>query len=207
MGTVRGDTKYEWDNAVRRGDSRRLQTLIKHGVRPTQATMLGALLHLHPDLLPLLKDGGADPNIADGHGETALGYSVTNCPPEVTAKLIELGADPDKESLKILPLLNAASMGKWEHVRVLLNGGANPNQVQWNGLTALLQAVRYGYVDVIKLLLEAGADPTRIGPDGLDSFDLAQKAKSLEIRALLLMNGANVGAGPRLPRKSIRRKT
>lgn len=207
MTTIRGDTRFEWDYAVRHGNSRRLRTLIKRGVRPTQATMLSALLHKHPDLLPLLREGGADPNSADGYGETALGFSVTNCDAEVTSILIELGADPNKESLKVLPLVNAAAMGRHEHVRVLLKGGANPNEVQWNGLTALLQAVRYGDMGVIKLILEAGADPTYVGPDGLGSFTLAQKAKNPEVQSLLLKASAKIVTGLRASRKSSRRRT
>src|SRR5258708_26496816 len=106
--------------------------------------MFFALIRNHPELLPLLKEAGADPNDADGFNERALGRAVNDFAVEVVKTLLELGADPNTESLHLLPLVWVAYDEKIKCVRTLLNSGANPNHPQWNGVIPLHAAVRHG---------------------------------------------------------------
>jgi len=185
MSGIRGNIEFEFNLAVKQGNARRLRTLIKHRIPPPNRIMLFALIRKHPELLSQLHEAGANPNDADGFNETALGHAVNYYSPDVAESLIGFGADPNKESLHLLPLLNAATLGKVEHIKVLLKGGADPNHVQWNGLVPLLAAVRSGESEVARLLLEAGADPAKAGPDGKNSIELAHSLKCNDLCKLL----------------------
>jgi len=147
--------------------------------------MLQALVHKHPDLLPILASNGADPDDSDGFGETALGHAVEFCDSNVVKQLLELGADPEVESLMTKPLVQAALFGKTDNVRVLLEHGANPNSPQASGLTALLEATRYGYREIVELLLKHGADLGYKGPGGLNASAVAKRAGKRDMVELL----------------------
>ncbi|GAB55024.1 serine/threonine-protein phosphatase 6 regulatory ankyrin repeat subunit B [Glaciecola punicea ACAM 611] len=56
-------------------------------------------------------------------------------------------------------IFQAASDGKTEFVKVLLDKGANPNVVGSNGSSPLLEAANGRHEDILRLLLDAGADP------------------------------------------------
>lgn len=185
MSAIRGNTDFEYELAVRLGNLRRIKTLVKHKVRPPKRMMLFALVRKHPELLEILKEAGSDPNDANGFNETALGHAINHYPVESVEKLLSMGADPNKESLHLLPLIHAASDDKIEYARVLLKHGANPNQVQWNGLLPLLPAVRDNEILVVKLLLEAGASPSLKGPDGKTAIQLARSLKHNDLVKLL----------------------
>lgn len=185
MSKIRGNADSEYDLAVRQGSAKQLRSLIARGVTPRKRLMLFALIRKHPELLPILKDAGADPNDADGFNERALGHAVNEYPLEVVKTLLELGADPNKESLHLLPLVWVAYDDQIEYIRALLDHGANPNLPQWNGVIPLHAAVRNGQYQVVKLFLEAGADPTFKGPDGKDSIELARSIKVTNLVALL----------------------
>ena len=52
--------------------------------------------------------------------------------------------------------------GQPKIVKKLLEGGANPNQANKYGETALTDASKYGHVDIVKMLLEGGANPNQV---------------------------------------------
>lgn len=185
MSAIRGNTDFEYDLAVRQGNTRRLRTLIKHKVKPPNGMMLFALVRKHPEILDVLKKAGANPNDADGFNETALGHAINHYPVEIVEKLLKIGADPNKESLHLLPLVHAASDSKIEYTRALLKHGAGPNRIQWNGLLPLLPAVRDNEIETVKLLLKAGANPLLKGPDGKTAVELAKATERIELVKLL----------------------
>jgi hypothetical protein len=55
------------------------------------------------------------------------------------------------------PLVWASEMGSTECVRLLLDAGADPNQTEYDGWSALHWAARNNHVDVAELLLKHGA--------------------------------------------------
>ena len=181
MARISGNTDFEYSLSIRQGNARRLKTLGKHKIKPCEAAMLHALVHKHADLLAILARNGADPNDSDGFGETALGHAVEFCDSKVVDQLLELGADPEVESLMTKPLVQAALFGKTDNVRVLLEHGANPNSPQASGLTALLEAARYGYREIVEMLLKYGADPDYKGPGGLNASAVARRAGKRDI--------------------------
>lgn len=113
----------------------------------------------------VLLRAGADPNMADRDGSTALyRASVQNMASNVRV-LLAAGADPNLESGKGeegLPLCGAASWGHDATVRELLAGGADPyrREDHGRGHTAVEWASRGGHGTTLELLLAAATAPS-----------------------------------------------
>jgi ankyrin repeat protein len=120
-----------------------------------------AIINAHFDLANMLLEKGADPNIADETGMTAL-YAAVD--------MHTLGSMLSRPSPKLLDDLSSADL-----VKALLAHGANPNlrlkkpligrhhnggdAALGEGTTALMRAAKANDVPVMKMLLDAGADP------------------------------------------------
>ncbi len=84
----------------------------------------------------------------------------------------------------------AASSGEVDIVRILLNGGVNPNLVSFSGSTPLSLACVSGDDEVVELLLAAGADPNLFGGNASSALYLVAPYPDLVERLL------EVGADP-----------
>ena len=82
------------------------------------------------------------------------------------------------------PLVDAARGGNEGLVRSLLDAGANPEDRDGEGDTALLKAVRQGHYEVAGLLLRRGADRGARGRDGQSSEGLAASSDDERMRML-----------------------
>ena len=137
---------------------------------------------------------GADLNLTDPDGATALVVAIINANYDVAAALVEKGADPnigDKEA-KMAALYAAVDMDR------LAIGHGRPNPKPSGGLTA---------VDLIKQLLAHGADPNarlaaplfqrhhtggdRALGEGSTPFMRAAKSGDVAVMRLLLAAGAD----------------
>ncbi|MCT8138035.1 ankyrin repeat domain-containing protein [Anaerobacillus sp. CMMVII] len=92
------------------------------------------------------------------------------------------------------PLMEASIDGNMEEVETLLITGADPNELNEFGESALLFAVIYESPEVIQLLLEYGADPNIQDNYGWTPLMSAVMMDNLEVAELLL----NAGADPLL---------
>ena len=133
---------------------------------------------------------GADPKAKEpAHLQTALMWAAANNHPDVTALLIEFGADvrarsrsyeqtvvgeqtqrAGREELNYevmrggsTPLLFAARSGDGASARALLAAGADPNDTLPDGTSALVLAAHSGHRDVALALLDKGANPNDLG--------------------------------------------
>jgi ankyrin repeat protein len=141
-----------------------------------------------------LAAAGADPNLTDPDGATALVLAIINANYDVAARLLEHGADPniaDNEA-KMAALYAAVDM----HRLAIGHGRPNPKP---SGLL--------GALDVIELLLERGADPNArlAGPlfqrhhtggdralgEGSTPFMRAAKSGDVAVMRLLVAAGAD----------------
>ena len=154
-----------------------------------EATCIG-----YGELVQLLLDAGAEPDLENRDGFTPLLRSAQNGNKEVVKLLLERGADPNKASAskyKYTPLYWAARYGHKELVKLFLDAGADPNKAICLGNTPLHIAVYSGYKDMAELLLIAGAHPNNEDENGWTPLHLAVLHGQVEISQLLLEKGAD----------------
>jgi ankyrin repeat protein len=175
---------------------------------PDGATALAlAAINGHADVVALLLEKGANPNLADRTGMTPLyaavdlhtmqlGFGRPDPPPSVVAGSVEMvksllahGADPNARlSGRVLKRVYTAGDGK-------LGKGATP----------YLRAARAGDVPLMKILLAAGADPALAQDNGNSPLLLAAglgfrgpiggtEQMALEAIAFSLEHGADINA-------------
>jgi len=116
----------------------------------------------------LLK-GGADPNVKDAKGETALHVVSRMCDNElqfargavgIAKLLLSHGADPNAASVEanLTPLHVAAERGHLRLAELLLRRGASVDAPDASGATPLLHAARSSKSKMAHMLLQHGAD-------------------------------------------------
>ncbi|KAM8976881.1 uncharacterized protein RCH25_036078 [Pelodytes ibericus] len=116
--------------------------------------------HEHPELVSLLLEHGADPELEDKDGATPLLVAAYEGQAEVAELLLEAGADPDRAGKgRVTPLLAAASGGHAETVRVLLLWGSAADVTDAEGRSALaMAAAAAGGEEAVRVLLDRGLD-------------------------------------------------
>jgi hypothetical protein len=163
--------------------------LLEHGASKTINNNNNKALTLssfngHTEIVRLLLEHGADPNMENTNGDTPLLISSNNGHTEISKLLLEHGADPNIENTNT-PLNLAAVKGHTEIAKLLLEHGAEPN-ILINNTTALISATHKEYTEIVKLLLEHGADPNIGNTNGLTAF---VSTKNQEIISLLRRYG------------------
>ena len=145
----------------------------------------------HMDIVCLLLDKGAKPNIPDSYGTSPLMAAIAKGHKEVVKLLIDSGADPNwVDEDKWSPLRVAAAKGHEEVVKLLIDNGADPNIIDANGDTALHVAASMGHIGIIQLLLNIGADPNVSDCNGETPLYAAFEAGHDNVEHLLLEKGA-----------------
>jgi ankyrin repeat protein len=129
-----------------------------------------------------LVKAGARIDVQATRGQTALMWAVAQRHHAVTKLLIDAGADIHARSsvwnlvMAVTPhgmlqynrtvphgsdtaLMFAARNGDLESAKLLVAAGANPNDKEAAGITAVAMAAHAGFTDIVEFLLEKGADP------------------------------------------------
>lgn len=183
-----------------------------HGPGGTTPLMQAAL-YGDTDSVRLLLDNGADPNIANEAGATALMWAVNEL--EKTRLLLDRGADVNARSAdsRTALLIAAGRFGSREVVRLLLDRGADI-KVKSPGLggdmTPLTEAARLPDETLLCLLIERGADLKAAGPGPLSYAQYAQCEKCIDVLTAgadpeILSMGAVFSAPPFLDAKQLAR--
>jgi ankyrin repeat protein len=170
-----------------------------------ETPLMMAALYGDAALVKTLLDAGADPNVANDAGATALMRAVEDL--EKTRLLVEHGAYVKVASDNHrTPLLIASSIrGNRDVVAYLLDHGANASDrapAVPVATTALTEAAKQGDAAIMSLLIERGADVAAGGPAPL-ALALRAQCKAC-VDALLprtpppLITAAMVIAGPPL---------
>lgn len=146
--------------------------------------LMQAVLDADSSLVRFLLDNGADPNIRNEAGATALMWAVGDL--EKTRLLLDHGADVNARSDdgRTPLLIGAGQFGCNEVVKLLLDRGANlaaksPSTVGYS--TALSEAARIGDESLLRTLIQRGADVKSAGFQALTAANRAKCEKCLEI--------------------------
>ena len=85
----------------------------------------------------VLLKAGADPNIADGDGNTWIYYAVAgNCRKGLLQAILDHGSDVNAiNTNNVTPLMVACKKGNVDAINVLLKSGADPNMIDKSGAT------------------------------------------------------------------------
>jgi hypothetical protein len=123
---------------------------------------------------------------------TPLQDAVNRGDLQAVRSLVEQGAPINERSILLgPPLLQAATQGRADIVKVLLDHGADINAGQGNFIP-LSAAASKGHLEVVKLLLDRGADIDAKSPDfGYTALWWAAWTGKTNVAQLLLERGAN----------------
>lgn len=83
------------------------------------------------------------------------------------------------------PINVAATRCELEELIILLNAGADINQIGEHGFTPLLNAVEQGCLNVVKFLIQSGADWRIPNAEGVTPLELAELLKEVEVATFL----------------------
>jgi ankyrin repeat protein len=165
------------------------------------------------DVVSQLIAKGADVNARAARGQTALMWAVAQKHATVVKALIEGGADINARSdvwsqvMAVSPhgrpeynrdiphggdsaMMFAARVGDLESAKLLVAAGAQVNDADAWGLSALVLAAHSGFADLVDFLLDKGAD-ANASATGFTALHEAIMRRDERIVAALLAHGAN----------------
>jgi ankyrin repeat protein len=149
--------------ALRNGDESEVRRLLHARVdanaQDSDGTpaLMAATLYGSANMVKVLLDRGANPNVGNKAGATALVWAVPD--PEKVKLLVTRGAEVNahSENLNTTPFLIAASYpGSVELLRFLAGKGADLKARDKTGGSALTRALHYADVAAVRFLLENG---------------------------------------------------
>jgi ankyrin repeat protein len=170
----------------------------------------------NPDVVEQLLAKGANANARGARGQTALMWAVSQQHPDVVKALIARGADIHARSdvwhdmmavpphgkpeyNKLIPhggetaLMFAARVGDLDSARLLLAAGANVNDADAWGVSAMVLAAHSGFTEVVEFLLDKGADASS-SEAGFAALHEAIMRRDEKMVSALLAHGANPNA-------------
>lgn len=183
-------------DAVVHGDIQMIRLLLNHGANPNSknerengSTPLVAAAARgepidYPPIIKLLLEKGADLDIKDNEGKTALWYAALYGEADCVKTLVENGADRNVMATDgTTAFYVITNPGHIVRLKILLDNGFDVNLRDGRGRTPLAYASDCGDIVAAKLLLEHGADPENKDSDGLTP---AQIARDPDVIRLLL---------------------
>ena len=112
--------------------------------------------------------------------------------PGILRLLLRGGASPDSATDQATALQAAASMGRTESIRLLVEAGARIDEPAPDGMTPLQAAVRTGQIESTRLLLSLGANANTARPSEPSALHFAVGLGRADLVALLLDHGARI---------------
>lgn len=183
------------------GDIDYFRGMLKSGADPN-AAMPGTgktplMITEHAEIQELLLEFGADPELTDNRGATALHYAVGATDAlRMIPRLIEKGADVNAIAQgwsRQTPFMVASRLYFQGNdpircakvMRLLSKHGADIDTIDESGYTVLINAVVSDKPDLVRLMIELGADMDIKAKDGLSALDWAQELGFVDIAELL----------------------
>ena len=208
--------------ASQNGSAAMVGRLLQAGANPNAALLSGepplmiASRSGNPAVVEQLLAKGANANARAARGQTALMWAVAQKHPTVVKALLAHGADVTARSdvwsqvMAVPPhglpeynreiphggdtaFMFAAREGDLSSARLLLAAGANVNDADAWGVSALVLAAHSGYRELVDFLLENGADPNAAAA-GFSALHIAVMRRDEKMAGALLARGANANA-------------
>lgn len=137
------------------------------------------------ELVGTLIEAGIDVNHRGARGETPLAAAISLEQPVVAKYLVDAGADVNAVTNNSFPLIEASKKGFNHLVSQLIRQGADIDQQDSLGRTALVAAVATGRRRLVDTLLRAGANPMHKDNDGISAVMLAESRNFKQIYSQL----------------------
>ena len=171
----------------------------QHPISGTTVLMIAGSYYYYDDIVKFLIRKGADVNLKDNEGKTALLWAASNSLPNAKI-LVEHGAKVNIAANDgMTPFLQATlgvSSGKVpiDLCELLRNGGANVNaeltKKNASGWTSLHYAVVNNDANLVKYLIKHGAKVNKFTAEGSSPLSLAKLNDNQEIIKILRNAGA-----------------
>ena len=152
--------------------------------------LIVALTNGHNDAFTFLIDKGADVNLQDHVGYTALHHAVERRNFDAVSCLVHNGADVNLFTSinKHTPLMSACQFHNMDAINVLLNKGADVNLQDRDGKSAL----HFACSDICYWLIQNLADVNMCDNHNCTPLMLASRNSDVKKVAMLIENGAKV---------------
>lgn len=137
------------------------------------------------ELMRLFISRGADINLANANGETALALAAWRGNLAAVKWLVERGARINAPARQWSALHYAAFAGHEAVADFLIEQGADINALSTNGSSVLMVAVYEGRQPLVKKLIEKGADPAAKNDWGDGALEWAMRGNHLNIARML----------------------
>ena len=208
--------------ASQNGSEPMVRRLLEAGANPNASLLLGetpvmvAARSGAPAIVELLAAKGANVNARGARGQTALMWAVAQKHPEVVRVLLARGADIRARSdswsevMAVSPhgyleynraiphgnetaLMFAARVDDLASARLLVAAGADVNDQDAWGVSAVVLASHSGFTDVVEFLLEKGAN-ANADKAGFTALHEAVMRRDENLVKVLLNHGADANA-------------
>ena len=146
-----------------------------------QTALMWAIAQRHPAVVRSLVDAGADIYARTDSRPRRVNTETAGFGREVVIDIIQGG---------FTPLLFAARVGDLGSAQILVEAGADVNDVAPEGVSALVVAAHSGHGDVARFLLDRGADPNHADA-GYTALQSAILRGDVDLLKALLQNGAD----------------
>jgi ankyrin repeat protein len=122
-----------------------------------------------------LLQSGRQPDMPDGHGETALHYAAQLGDQQMVQALLYYKAVVDpRDEFGNTPVHWAAQRGNTAVLQMLIDAKAAVDPQNKQGVTPLMMAAKAGNAPAVRLLLKNGADPHHVDFTGRDPAGWAE---------------------------------
>lgn len=156
-----------------------------------------------------LLDQGADPQLANEEGRTALMEAAEHRHLPIVKELLNRTVDPDQENLNKALIIAADYDDSKKIMEALLERGADPNWY-WDGGNAMTRVARNGNLELLRLLINYGGivDETVIDDaheshveEIIEFIQNYPKWENLDPGVTQLMYLASIGIGPLIEKR------